>query len=386
MPFTLTREQLYELVWSEPMRLLSKQIGISDVAIAKHCRKMGIPVPERGYWNKLQAGKNVTKTALPVRDFGTITRVELSGTLDAALRARIKGEPGVSDPEDESVVILAERFRKRLGTVTVPRGFSRTHPAIAKLLQKDEIRRQNYQTSPYSWYEPRFDSSFERRRLQFLNGLFLGFEKVGGKGWTQGDEARELGISIGGRGFQFKLDKLDHGRRSRGSEQKDTRKEKLIVTISHPNPSPGIAVSWEDQDGLPLEAQITDIIVGMASAGHDLQRHWAAQQLAWQRQRREEEERAAQKQREEATRREQERLVALEKAKIDALCRDADGWRNAANIRIYVAAARQALVRTVDPQAVEIWSQWALSEADKLDPLTSGSIMGSISRKFLAQD
>jgi hypothetical protein len=60
MSFTLTREQLYELIWSEPMRLLGKQIGISDVAIAKHCRKMGIPVPERGYWNKLPAGKSVT--------------------------------------------------------------------------------------------------------------------------------------------------------------------------------------------------------------------------------------------------------------------------------------------------------------------------------------
>ncbi len=150
MTFILTREQLYDLVWSEPMRLLSKQIGISDVAIAKHCRKMEIPVPERGYWNKLQAGKNVTKALLPDRNLGTINRAEMSGTLDAALRAKIKGEPGISDGEDESIEVLAQRFRKRLGKVTVPSGFSRTHPAIAKLLQKDETLRQNYLTSPYS--------------------------------------------------------------------------------------------------------------------------------------------------------------------------------------------------------------------------------------------
>jgi len=61
MTFTLTREQLYDLIWSEPMQRLARQIGISDVAIAKHCRKLGVPVPERGYWNKLQAGKPVTK-------------------------------------------------------------------------------------------------------------------------------------------------------------------------------------------------------------------------------------------------------------------------------------------------------------------------------------
>jgi hypothetical protein len=47
--------------WSEPMQRPAKQIGISDGAIAKHCRKLGVPVPEPGYWNKLQAGKPVTK-------------------------------------------------------------------------------------------------------------------------------------------------------------------------------------------------------------------------------------------------------------------------------------------------------------------------------------
>ncbi|WP_457797052.1 hypothetical protein [Methylocystis sp. S23] len=50
MTFRITREQLYDLVWSESMQNLSKQIGISDVAIAKHCRKLGVPTPERGYW------------------------------------------------------------------------------------------------------------------------------------------------------------------------------------------------------------------------------------------------------------------------------------------------------------------------------------------------
>jgi hypothetical protein len=372
VPFTLTREQLYELVWSEPMRLLSKQIGISDVAIAKHCRKIGVPIPERGYWNKLQAGKNVTKAALPVRDLGTIDRVELSGTLDSVLRDRIKGEPGASDLIDESIDVLAERFRKRLGTVTIPRSFSRTHPLVDKLLQKDEARRQNYLTSPYSWNEPCFDAPFERRRLQFINGLFLGFEKVGGKGWIRGDTARELGVSMGNASVQFTLDRPDKGRGSRGSDQKHTRKEKLVLTISHPNPSPEIAVRWEDQDSLPIESQITDIIVGMASAGLDLHRHWTAQQRAWQRQRREEEERAAQKKREEAARRELARLAAAEKAKIDALCRDADNWRNAGNIRIYVAAVRQASGGIADHETLEKWSQWALNEAAKLDPITSG--------------
>jgi hypothetical protein len=40
MSFRLTREQFYELVWSEPMQWIGKHIGIADVAIAKHCRSI----------------------------------------------------------------------------------------------------------------------------------------------------------------------------------------------------------------------------------------------------------------------------------------------------------------------------------------------------------
>ena len=43
-PLTLSREDLYELVWSKSMRELAKDFGISDVALAKRCRRLGIPV------------------------------------------------------------------------------------------------------------------------------------------------------------------------------------------------------------------------------------------------------------------------------------------------------------------------------------------------------
>jgi hypothetical protein len=42
----LTREALYELVWAEPMRTVAQGFGLSDVGLAKKCRRMNIPVPE----------------------------------------------------------------------------------------------------------------------------------------------------------------------------------------------------------------------------------------------------------------------------------------------------------------------------------------------------
>ena len=37
-----TREALYELVWAKPMPTVAAELNISDVALAKRCRKLGI--------------------------------------------------------------------------------------------------------------------------------------------------------------------------------------------------------------------------------------------------------------------------------------------------------------------------------------------------------
>lgn len=47
------------------MSRLARELGVSDVGLAKACRRNAIPTPVRGYWAKLQAGHKVPKAALP---------------------------------------------------------------------------------------------------------------------------------------------------------------------------------------------------------------------------------------------------------------------------------------------------------------------------------
>lgn len=42
---TLTREELYQLVWERPVQHVAEFMGVSDVALGKTCRRLGIPVP-----------------------------------------------------------------------------------------------------------------------------------------------------------------------------------------------------------------------------------------------------------------------------------------------------------------------------------------------------
>ncbi len=62
--------ELCELVWSKPMTKLAEEFGISDVGLAKICRRNNIPVPPRGYWACKQAGYKVKAIPLPPQKEG----------------------------------------------------------------------------------------------------------------------------------------------------------------------------------------------------------------------------------------------------------------------------------------------------------------------------
>lgn len=61
----LTRKELYDQVWSEPMSSLARKYGRSDVGLAKICKKHNIPRPSRGWWAQKQAGYKVQQVPLP---------------------------------------------------------------------------------------------------------------------------------------------------------------------------------------------------------------------------------------------------------------------------------------------------------------------------------
>jgi hypothetical protein len=43
------REEIYEEIWAEPIQHVAKRSNLSDVGLAKVCRKLNIPRSGRGY-------------------------------------------------------------------------------------------------------------------------------------------------------------------------------------------------------------------------------------------------------------------------------------------------------------------------------------------------
>lgn len=60
----LSREELFALVWERPTTEIAKELGISDVALTKLCKRLQVPKPPRGYWAKVQAGRTPRRAPL----------------------------------------------------------------------------------------------------------------------------------------------------------------------------------------------------------------------------------------------------------------------------------------------------------------------------------
>jgi hypothetical protein len=60
-----TRQQLYQRVWSKPLSVVAKEVGVSGNALARICSRLLVPYPSRGHWAKVGGGKAPVRPSLP---------------------------------------------------------------------------------------------------------------------------------------------------------------------------------------------------------------------------------------------------------------------------------------------------------------------------------
>jgi hypothetical protein len=119
----LGRVSLYEMVWAEPVRTVAARYNVSDVAFAKICRTLGVPLPGRGYWAKKAAGVEVpARPPLPERAAGEPTDHELSSPPTSPARA----------PAPADAAALLEREREPANRIAVSDQLQRPHRLVAE--------------------------------------------------------------------------------------------------------------------------------------------------------------------------------------------------------------------------------------------------------------
>lgn len=113
------RQALYNDVWREPLTKLAARYGLADVGLRKICLQLSIPLPERGYWAKLAAGKTVPqKPLLPTTGPSTYHFERWVASADEELEKRVAAAVST-----ESSVPILQRVELR-GSV------EETHPLV----------------------------------------------------------------------------------------------------------------------------------------------------------------------------------------------------------------------------------------------------------------
>ncbi|MBI3131427.1 MAG: hypothetical protein HYZ13_08885 [Acidobacteria bacterium] len=100
-PDRFTREDLYEAIWPEAVQKVAQALGISDVGLAKICKKLNVPRPSRGYWAKSPTLRKVLKKPLPPLAEGqtsvsSISQAGVAGWTREALKSL--AEEGIAAP------------------------------------------------------------------------------------------------------------------------------------------------------------------------------------------------------------------------------------------------------------------------------------------------
>jgi hypothetical protein len=363
---TYTRQQLHDLVWSGPMRDVSKKLGLSDNGLRKHCVKAFVNLPPQGHWNRVKAGQPVKTNPLPARPPGISDTLSI-GPWDYQLYQKrlIEVEPTLPVFE-EPIEALRERVSRNLGQVVASKNLSPPHAAFRRQVEDDARR-----SAESRWHTPIFDTPLEKRRLRILQGLFYGLSRLDCSVEVRGRETRDIHVTVGHQHVKIDLERAQSRRRANDDKTPDRLKFSIL---GHR----GERLAWNDTDEQQLEAQLSTIATEIIVAGELQYREhlvWLYDDRVRERERLKQEAIRRQAELEKA---ERDRIIKLEAARLKRLTDSAENHHRAHAIRAFVLSVTQASADHADPESVTRWKAWALAQADKIDPIATGTIWDDV--------
>lgn len=377
-PTALTREELFERVWSKPVREVAADLGISDVGLAKACRRSGIPLPPQGYWIRGRGRKRAhSKPRLPAPRAGQQTHFEFGP------RAPKVEEVGRPEREELQQRLVALASDLEASSASVARFVKAARRTVSKRLDDRGIMAG---TGPLPW-PLRTSSALTDRAADVLAGLLARMHVLGHTIQFAKDRPDMAMFTIHGQEYWVWLE--EHSRRSDYvptakdlAEKKRAEKErtyyfapnkwvftpsgKLYLKLAHVGWS-YVRHQWGDRGSKKLEDRLDEIVIDIVEFATDEKRQ---AELDAQRQAEEE---ALQL-------RERERLqrVAHERLKRTALLREVRVWQRATRLHQYIDAVEAAPLATLSHFETEVarqrWITWAKGIAAQLNPLESGSV------------
>lgn len=341
----LTREQLYDLVWSTPMIQLAKKYNISDNGLRKICKRMNIPTPDSGYWTKLKFNKPVKKVKLP-KNFVGENEISLSE----------------SNPERDSEELSILNIKKEIEedkrySLQVPQKLINPDKRIE--FAKEFYKRRNFEKNEIPSYlmtrseciDLRVTSKNLSRAFRIMDTFIKAIKARG----------HEVSLQSGRTAVVMYTTHTDICliEKSDIVESNDKYGSRELIPNGKLAFKAGIYYSkeWVDNN-IKLEDKLSAIIAWLEYKALKLKKGWD----------RLDEERRIQKE-EEQKEKELQEIKDKELKKFKKLLNESKRWRKAKDLREYIQAIEENSKNQGGiSEELRNWLQWAMNKANWYDP------------------
>jgi hypothetical protein len=349
----LTRQELYDLVWDNPLSKLAKKYNLCDNGLRKVCKKLDIPLPKNGHWQKIQYNKKVSKEKLPLNN-----TVETSITL----KFRDNSETIINGIENELNQLTKEIKNVLKDTIIFPEKLTRPLQLIVDTKNDLKTKEPSYyhnikgllNTSP-GVLNITVAQQNVKRALLFMDIFIKAIKKRG----------HNLVIK---EGTKVVIDNvlLDIGLRERlkrtvvkGTHWDTTELNPSNILSLRLDAYP--AVEWTDTNTNKLEDKIPNIIAKLELQAVKEKKEAIEREIRhieYERQRKIEQDFKARKEQE---------IIKTKK-----LFSDAEKFDKATIYRNFIAATEQKATKENNlTEELKEWIKWANEKADWFDPFTN---------------
>lgn len=360
---TFTREELFQRVWSEPLLKLAAEIGVSDVGLAKACRRAEIPLPGRGHWAKSDKHRP-SPPKLPKASAQAIETISFQVLAEPEARL-----PRAEKPNDATPIVVP-------ATLEAPDPLVRT---TLKGLSNAKVHEGRLLTKGNTVLAVRISRTALDRAMLLLDTLIKAC-RAAGMPWTITEE----GTFVQCDGVELNV--ILRERFTKQEATPEPRPQRAVTTSRwEPNYSPAFPRyewvgtdeltfeidtpvngspqrRWADTRTRRLESRLADIVQGLPIAAQGV-KLLDAERERWRLEWEEEERRRAESaRRAEVERRRRLRLQTLvvrasQAEQIRQLCDRLESARTNAGEALLVHVAE--------------WLAWARRQADLLDPISA---------------
>lgn len=195
-----------------------------------------------------------------------------------------------------------------------------------------------------------------------------------------GKQARDLSVKVGDQTIHFSLESMNVGKqlereRQGYSFEERGHKDPMQLVLAQQHSTDENIKKWVDDENGKIENFYRDIAIEIMVKGETRYRDSEIRHHEWLIEHKADLLEKKRLRLIEEERQRVEKRKKYEQACIDQLLGQANSFRQANEIRSYIEVARKANSTSGNPwpeQEFESWAEWALEQADRIDPVKSG--------------